>query len=210
MRRNALLPVPLLMKRMKVTDISQEVFSCSVYPGDPAPARERLRDMEQGDLYNLSRFSMCAHNGTHIDAPAHFLRDGKTVDELPLEPFAGYCYVARHQGDVTAADALKILEKAREKAAWERILIAGKATVTAPAAREFAKAGILLLGNESQSVGPEDAPMEVHLILLKAQVVLLEGLVLSGVCEGRYLLSALPLNLGGCEGAPCRACLIEI
>lgn len=60
---------------MKVMDISQEVFSCWVYPGDPTPQRQRLASMEAGDLYNLSQFSMCAHNGTHIDAPTHFLRD---------------------------------------------------------------------------------------------------------------------------------------
>ena len=66
---------------MKIYDISQEVFHCSVYPGDPSPKREALCSMEQGDLYNLTAFSMCAHNGTHIDAPAHFLQNGATVDQ---------------------------------------------------------------------------------------------------------------------------------
>lgn len=191
---------------MKVIDISQEVFSCCVYPGDPVPEGEKLRDMNGGDVYNLSRFSMCAHNGTHIDAPAHFIKDGKTVEKLPLEPFVGKCFVARHTGDVTQNDAENILQKAKGA---ERILIAGKATVTAAAAKAFADAGIWLLGNESQSVGPEDAPMEVHRILLVAQVALLEGIVLKDVAEGWYFLSAAPLNLSGFEGAPCRAYLIE-
>ena len=62
---------------MKIYDISQEVFNCRVYPGDPAPERRRLSSMEDGSLYNLTAFSMCAHNGTHIDAPFHFLKDGK-------------------------------------------------------------------------------------------------------------------------------------
>ena len=88
------------------------------------------------------------------------------------------------------------------------ILIAGPATVTAEAARLFAAAKLRLLGNESQTVGPEDTPREVHLILLGAEVALLEGLVLDGVPEGRYLLNAAPLNLGGCDGAPCRAWLM--
>ena len=91
-----------------------------------------------------------------------------------------------------------------------RILIAGDATVTAEAARVFADAGICLLGNEGQTVGPENAPMQVHKILLGADVALLEGIVLKGVPEGRYFLSAAPLNLAGFEGSPCRACLIEL
>ena len=152
---------------------------------------------------------MCAHNGTHVDAPFHFLKDGKSIDQMGLTPFVGECFTACHTGDVTAADAARMLEKARAAGADRRILIAGKATVTAGAARVFADAGILLLGNESQTVGPEHAPMEVHLILLGAQIVLLEGIVLSGVEEGRYFLSAAPLNLGGCDGAPCRAYLMR-
>ena len=70
--------------------------------------------------------------------------------------------------------------------------------------------GILLYGNESQTVGPENAPMAVHKILLGAEIVLLEGIRLKSVPEGVYLLSAAPLDLGGAEGAPCRAVLIEI
>ena len=85
----------------------------------------------------------------------------------------------------------------------------GNAVVTAPAARVFAESGLLLLGNESQTVGPENAPKEVHLILLGAGMTLLEGVVLGGVDEGRYFLSAAPLNLGGSDGAPCRAYLIK-
>ena len=190
-------------------DISQEVFSCKVFPGDPNPERSTLQSVENGDVCNLSAFSMCAHNGTHVDAPFHFLKDGKAIDQMGLTPFVGECFTACHTGDVTAADAARMLEKARAAGADRRILIAGKATVTAGAARVFADAGILLLGNESQTVGPEHAPMEVHLILLGAQIVLLEGIVLSGVEEGRYFLSAAPLNLGGCDGAPCRAYLIR-
>ena len=73
---------------MKIYDISQEVFGCQVYPGDPAPEKQILQSMETGEVYNLTAFSMCAHNGTHIDAPFHFLGDGKTVDRMGLEVFA--------------------------------------------------------------------------------------------------------------------------
>lgn len=191
---------------MQVIDISQEVFSCRVYPGDPAPKRQTLCSMEEGAAYKLSAFSMCAHNGTHIDAPAHFVRDGRTVEQLPVETFVGPCYVARCTGDIGEKEAGNILQRAQGA---RRILLAGDLTVTAEAARVFAAADLCLLGNESRTVGPEDAPLEVHVILLSRGVCLLEGVRLSGVSEGEYLLSAAPLNLASCEGAPCRAVLIK-
>ena len=191
---------------MKIYDISQEVFSCAVYPGDPEPEKQTVYATGSGDLYNLTCFAMCAHNGTHIDAPFHFLHNGKTVDQMELNIFAGDCFVARHEGNVTAADAETILRKA---GVTQRILIAGNAVVTAEAAQVFAESGIKLLGNEGQSVGPENAPMQVHLILLRREIALLEGIVLQNVPEGHYFLSAAPLNLAGCDGAPCRAFLID-
>ena len=192
---------------MKIYDISQEVFSCAVYPGDPKPEKQTVYSTGAGDLYNLSFFAMCAHNGTHVDAPFHFLHDGKTVDQIDLSHFVGDCFVARHEGDVTAADAENILKKSD---GTERILIAGNATVTIEAAEVFAAGGIKLLGNEGQTVGPENAPMQVHLILLRREIALLEGIVLQGIPEGQYFLSAAPLNLGGADGAPCRAYLIDL
>ena len=196
---------------MKIIDISQEVFSCQVYPGDPAPERKRLSSMEKGGLYNLTAFSMCAHNGTHIDAPFHFLKDGKTVDALGLDAFVGPAYVAEHHGSVSGSDAAEIMERAIERSpeAAKRILIKGNAEVSAEAAAVFAFSEILLLGNESQTVGPEDAPMAVHQILLGAGVVLLEGVRLAEVPEGVYFLNAAPLNLSGADGSPCRAILMD-
>ena len=190
---------------MKIFDISQEVFSCAVYPGDPQPEKQVLYATETGDRYNLTSFAMCTHNGTHVDTPFHFVHNGKTVDQMDLSHFVGDCFVASHEGDVTATDAEAILRKAKGA---ERILIAGKVTVTAEAAEVFAAAGILLLGNESQTVGPENAPMAVHLLLLGADVILLEGIRLAAVSEGVYFLSAAPLNLSGADGSPCRAVLI--
>jgi len=196
---------------MKIYDISQEVFSCRVYPGDPAPEKRTLCSMESGDLYNLTAFGMCAHNGTHIDAPFHFLREGKTVDAVALEACVGMAYVAEHHGIVYAGDAARILDRAKAQSpeAAKRILIKGDAEVSLEAADVFAASGVLLLGNESQSVGPEDAPMAVHLALLSADVVLLEGVRLAAVPEGAYFLSAAPLNLAGADGSPCRAVLIQ-
>jgi len=125
---------------------------------------------------------------------------------MELNTFVGDCYVARHNGDVRPEDATAILQKAEGA---PRILIAGSATVTAEAAEVFADSEICLLGNESQTVGPENAPMQVHKILLENDVALLEGVVLTDVPEGRYFLSAAPLCLAGTDGAPCRAYLIE-
>ncbi len=190
---------------MKIYDISQEVFSCAVYPGDPAPQSRRLSAMEAGDLYNLTAFSMCAHNGTHVDAPFHFLPDGKAVEQLGLEVFVGTCRIIRHEGDVTAADAQRMIAVS---GSVPRLLIAGDATVTEDAARVFARSGLCLLGNEGQTVGPENAPMGVHLILLGQGIALLEGIQLTQVPEGEYFLSAAPLKLAGADGAPCRAYLI--
>ncbi|MBQ8325634.1 MAG: cyclase family protein [Lachnospiraceae bacterium] len=197
---------------MKVYDISQEVFGCEVFPGDPAPEKQIISTMDEGSLYNLSAIRMCAHNGTHVDAPYHFYNDGKKIDEMPLEAFVGYAYVAEHNGVLTSEDAIEILDRARKASnrASKRILIKGEATVSLDAAKVFAEAGVLLLGNESQTVGPKEAPMEVHLELLKKEIVLLEGIRLKGVDEGVYILNAAPLNLGGCDGAPCRAVLVEI
>ena len=195
---------------MKIYDISQEVFSCNVYPGDPIPERQVKLRISDGAVCNLTAFQMCAHNGTHVDAPFHFIRNGKTMDQIPLESFTGDCFLQRHEGNVTAEDAAEILKKAKEAGADRRILIAGKSTVTEDAAKVFAEAGILLLGNESQTVGPEDGPMAVHLILRGAEVILLEGIVLRGIPEGKYFLNAAPLNLGGCDGSPCRAWLMKM
>lgn len=197
---------------MKIYDISQEVFTCCVYPGDPSPERQVKLRIADGAVCNLTAFQMCAHNGTHVDAPYHFVNEGKTIDQVAMERYIGYAYVTEHQGDITAADAEAILENARaiDPEAAKRILVKGPAVVTEEAAAVFAKAGILLFGNESQTVGPEDAPMQVHLIMLGAEIVLLEGIRLGEVEEGIYLLNAAPLNLGGADGAPCRAVLMKL
>ena len=202
---------------MKIYDISQEVFGCEVYPGDPSPERFIMLTKSDGGVCNLTAFKMCAHNGTHVDAPYHFVDEGKKIDEVDMQKFVGYAYVTEHEGDVTAEDAERILKQAEEAGektghsdASRRILVKGEATMTEEAAQVFADKRILLYGNESQTVGPMDTPMAVHMIMLGAEIVLLEGIRLSEVPEGVYLLNAAPINLGGADGAPCRAILMEI
>ena len=200
---------------MKIYDISQEVFGCKVFPGDPQPDRTIMQSIKNGDICNLTELRMCAHNGTHVDAPYHFIDSGKTIDEVDMKRFVGYAYVSTHEGEISASDAESIMEKAEEAAksagvdADKRILVRGNAVVSEEAAQVFADKGILLFGNESQTVGPEDAPKQVHLTMLGKEIVLLEGIRLSEVEDGVYMLNAAPLNLGGADGSPCRAILIS-
>ncbi len=197
---------------MKIYDISQEVFGCKVFPGDPSPVKERVMKISEGAICNLTEFHMCAHNGTHVDAPNHFIDSGKTIDQVDMDKFIGYAYVAGHEGDISVEDIEAIIKKAKEAdvEAAKRILVKGNATLTEEASKVLAKEGIKLFGNESQTVGPEDAPMAVHLVMLGAEIVLLEGIRLGEVPEGVYLLNCAPINLGGSDGAPCRATLLSL
>lgn len=195
---------------MKIYDISQEVFSCNVYPGDPLPLKKAISTMEKGDLYNLTEFSMCAHNGTHIDAPFHFFKEGKTVDNICLNTFIGLAYVAKWEGEILKDDAIKIIEKARSinLESAKRILIKGDIELTNDGAEIFAENKVLLLGTEGQSIS-EKSTINVHKTLLGANVIILEGIILNEVNEGVYFLNSAPLNLKGADGSPCRAVLIE-
>ena len=196
---------------MKIYDISQELLSCKVFPGDPEPKKNTLLKIKDGAVCNLTAIEMCAHNGTHIDAPYHFIDNGLHIDELPLDKLVGYAMVVEHRGDITGADAEAFLDKTKKyNRNVNKILIKGNVTVTYDAAKVFANANIDLIGNESQTVGPEDAPREVHLTLLGAGVILLEGIRLLHVPEGVYLLNAAPINISGGDGSPCRAILMDL
>ena len=191
---------------MKIYDISQPIPGCTVYPGDPEPRLQLLQSTDRGDLYNLTAFSMCAHNGTHLDAPRHFLPEGETVGQLDLSKTVGPAAVLDWTGPIGAKDAEALLGRL---AGQRKLLLRGDSLVTEAAAAVFADAGLDLIGVESQSVGPEDAPMAVHKLLLGAGTLLLEGLRLQAVPPGNYLLCAQPLNLTPADGAPCRAILME-
>lgn len=208
---------------MKIHDLSQELLTASVYPGDPEPRAELLSSISAGDLYNLTALSLCVHNGTHVDAPHHFIDGAHGVDSIPLDRFIGAVYLITRSGELAASDAADILDMARTSFAdsrvatldpdgqGRRIIIRGDATVTEPCATVFAESGILLFGTESQSVGPLDSPMAVHLALLSRGVALLEGLRIPiDLPDGSYLLAAQPLSIRDADGAPCRAILIEL
>ena len=190
---------------MKIYDISQELFNCIVYPGDPKPEREQVMWVKNGDVCNLSKVSMCAHNGTHVDSPYHFYADGKTIEQIDLSKFIGEAWVVSCEGEPNLVWLEDVLKNAPKK-----ILFKGNVIVTLDAAKLLNQYEIELVGVESQSVGPVNAPKEVHLELLGKEVVLLEGIRLGDVPEGKYLLNAAPINFGGADGAPCRAVLLEM
>lgn len=190
---------------MKLYDITQELFSGEVYPGDVPPTFERPLLIEKGDPCNLTVLHMCAHNGTHADAPRHFYKDGMAIDQMELSKFIGYCTVVNFERVQDKNKLKTILENCENK-----LLLKGNGTVTLDMAKLLNQYQIQLIGVESQSVGEVNAPMDVHLELLGKEVVILEGLRLGEVPEGNYLLSAAPLKLGESDGAPCRAVLIEL
>lgn len=189
---------------MKIYDITQEVFSGKVYPGDPEPSYERVMSISKGDVCNLTKISMCAHNATHLDAPRHFYDNGKTVEQIDLSRCIGPCTVIDFDEETSPEDMIKVLGTCQK-----RLLLKGSGHVTLELAKLFNQYGILLVGIEGQSVGPADSPMPVHLELLGQEVVLLEGLVLADVTPGEYFLSAAPVKFGGSDGAPCRAVLLD-
>ncbi len=187
---------------MKYYDITQELFSSNVYPGDKAPAFRRVSQIENGDMCNVTELEMNAHNGTHIDAPAHFLKDGETIEQIPLDKLIGECTVKSFCGEIMPDDIRKLSGK-------EKILFKGECQLTEEAAEILTECGIHLVGCESQSIALVDAPMKVHLIVLGQKIVILEGLDLSKVSDGEYFLFTAPLKLGGSDGAPCRAVLCD-
>ena len=189
---------------MKIIDITQELFSCRVFPGDIPPSFERVRTVEN-DGCNLTNIQMCVHNGTHIDAPRHFIADGKMVDELDLSAFYGECTVKNLSGVISKNDIAPVLEKCRE-----RLLLKGNCELSDDAAQAVADSHIKLIGVESQTIGNADNPAAIHLIILGADKIALEGLNLSDVSPGEYILSAFPLNMSGSDGSPVRAVLCSV
>ena len=193
------------MTTVKVIDISREMISAPVYPGDPAPRLQELSRLSLGDGCNLSALSWCLHNGTHLDAPLHFLPDGEDAAEVPLESCVGECLVVACSGVLLGAQVDALLEKQRP----ERLLFKGDVTISPSAAFVLADAGIRLLGVEAPSVALPEEAGEVHRQLLSSGMVLLEGLDLSQAGTGYYYLFAAPLKIAGADGTPVRAVLLE-
>ncbi len=171
-------------------------------------------DVANGDPYTLSELSLSAHAGTHVDAPRHLFPAGKTLDALPLETFVGEARVVELRGPAVTAEAL---EAARIPLDTSRLLLKTRADNQSPssyltedAARWIARRGARLVGIDSISVDPEGSEdLPAHRILLGADIAIIEGLDLSAVNPGPYILACLPLKLRDADGAPARVVLIE-
>jgi len=186
----------------RVIDITKELLSSDVYPGDPVPQLTRIGSISEGRNSNLSALSMCVHNSTHIDAPLHFVDGAGDILSIPADTVVGRCLVADFDHDITAEDINNLPENTK------RLLVRGGVFISPEGARAAADAGLLLIGVEPQSVAPAETSCEVHRTLLGKDVILLEGIDLLQVCPGEYTLIAAPLKIAGSEGAPCRAMLL--
>lgn len=198
----------------KVYDITKELLSCEVYQGDKEPVLQRVMKIQNGEGYNLSNIEMCLHNGTHMDAPYHFIEEGKTIDEISLEEIIGICVVARESGVLDDKALRKLLDRLKKQfGTIERLLLKGEDTyLTLSGAKLIKEYGICLVGVERDTVGNpkiEQDIEQVHKELLGNGIVILEHLDLSQVEEKQYILFAQPLKIKGADAAPCRAILME-
>lgn len=192
---------------MRLLDISRELMSAPVYPGDPAPELEPLCRMELGDVCNTSALHACVHNATHMDAPRHFVSDGADIASVKLDACVGECEVVEFEGTLLGAEAEEIVDYMTS--ATPRLLFKGAMDISPSAAFVLSDSGIRLVGVEAQSVASAECSGPVHRQLLGSGMVLLEGLDLSRVKPGRYFLFAAPLKIEGSDGSPVRAVLIE-
>jgi arylformamidase len=210
---------------MKIHDISVTVTpDLPVWPGDPAIIMERVSKMEEGEHNNVTQLAISAHCGTHVDAPFHFVADGKTIETLPLDVLIGPAQVvelAWVSGQITAGD----LERAGIQPGTERVLLKtsnstywsrpdhafqkGFIALDPGAAAWLVARGVKLVGIDYFSIAPFGDSVPTHRALLEAEVVVLEGVDLSRIQPGVYGLYCLPLKLGGSDGAPARAVLVE-
>jgi arylformamidase len=209
---------------MKIYDISLPISpNLPVWPGDPTIVLEQVSSMDAGAHDNVSRLACSVHTGTHVDAPHHFLNNHQTVESLSLDILTGPAQVVRIPDDVKAVTA-DVLGKASIQTGTERLLIrsansqlwkkgereffTGFVGISADGAEWLVEKGIKLVGIDYLSIAPYKQSIPTHRILLEAEVVIIEGVDLSGVRSGNYDLFCLPLKLVGSDGAPARAILI--
>jgi arylformamidase len=210
---------------MKIYDITLTVTpDIPVWPGDVKVQLERVKKIEEGATDNLSKMIMGVHTGTHMDAPYHFVADGKKIDELPLDMMVGPVQVIQISDKVNliTAEVLKsvkmnpkvkrILFKTRNSQLWkknEKKFQKDFVAISEDAAKVLVKAGMVLVGLDYLSVGPFGNAKPTHDVLLGAGMTLLEGANLANVPAGEYIIYCLPMKLGATEGAPARAILIK-
>ena len=206
----------------KYIDISVPVSSnLPRWPGSPAITFQRSLDLDKGDIANDTTLHFSVHTGTHVDAPLHFLKDGSSVDQMPLDTLIGPAFV----GDLSHVDAItvdtlenldfppntqRLLLRTRNSQLWQANIQEFQlnfVALTAEAAQWVVDHGIRLIGIDYLSIQRFSDGPETHLILLKADIVIIEGLNLTSAPAGQYELICLPLRLAGIEGSPARTIL---
>lgn len=210
---------------MTIYDVSLTISpNLPTWPGDPGVELEQVESMDKGAGYNLTRISTSVHVGTHIDAPRHFIKDGSTVEHLPLEVLTGPCYVVQLPDGVEAITA-EVLERTEVTSEMKRILFGTRNShlwargetqfqtdfvgITEDGAEWLVERGVQLVGVDYLSVAPYADVIAPHITLLGRGVIVVEGLNLSRVMRGFYDLYCLPLKIENCEGAPARVILIQ-
>lgn len=209
---------------MKFIDISMTVEPhMSIWPGDPHVILTYVSRIDQGDDFNLSQLCLGSHTGTHVDAPFHFVDNGLTLDEIGLDGLVGEAILidtgatdlveARHLEDKGIGKGSIVLLKTAnsERGAKEGRFDPNYVGLAESGARFLVNAGVRGVGIDALSIDPYKATgSSAHRILLGAGVPIIEGLVLKGVEEGKYLLVCLPLKVAKAEGAPARAILLKL
>lgn len=179
----------------RYVDISRKVRDgMEVWPGDPAVRLSPAAEVATHG-YRVTEISMGTHTGTHIDFPGHLLVGDVTEPEL--SSMIGPCEI------VNAERLSGLLED--ESFSPVRLIVKGRLPIGFDFSRLIAR-GLKLAGTEAQSID-EDESLPCHLLLLSSGTVILEGLTLAGVDEGRCFLIALPLRLDAPDGSPARAIL---
>lgn len=203
----------------RLIDISQPVGpGIAGFPGDTVYAETRHFTIGPGCPVNVTRLTMSTHCGTHADAPLHYAADGAPIGALDLEPYVGLCRVidARGWGPLcTPGDIAAKLDGAPP-----RILLrladtgdpntwpTGFRALSSDLIERLASHGVGLVGIDTPSVDPETSKdLPAHLAALRADMRILENLVLAHVAPGDYELFALPVKLAGLDAAPVRAVL---
>lgn len=210
---------------MRTYDITLTISNdLVVWPSDSPVELARVEKMEDGAHANVSRINMGVHTGTHVDAPYHFVADGETVEFLSIRALTGRAYVLHlPDTDVITADVLsranipprtkRVLFRTRNSDQWVNPtsnFYEDFVAISSDGAEYLVQKGVKLVGVDYLSVAPFKDSVPTHQILLKAGIVVVEGLDLSEVAQGRYTLYCLPLKLKGSDGAPARAILIGV
>jgi arylformamidase len=206
---------------MRFYDITVPISNqLPVYPGDPPVQVTPVQSWEAGDGVCVSHLSLTTHIGTHIDPPAHFLRAGRTVDQLSLDSLIGPCRVVE-TGEIDVIDAAwlagipwegvrRLLFKTKNGRFWpeDSTFHPNYVYLEPDAAQLLVSRGVCLVGIDYLSVEKFDfEDPETHRTLLAGEVVIVEGLDLRHVPAGDYQLFCLPLRIASGDGAPARVVL---